>query len=228
VQQTLEIVHSRMGDGRAVVLLGNHDVIYRDILSGRDSSYASSLPAWIRESVDWTVDRIRDSHWHELQFEQDVTIAGIVFSHANPFGPEQWMYLNTEDEHFHAALKLRDRGASVGVFGHTHRIKWYSLNGDVGAFRAHLSGAVDDGAVHILNAGAVGQPRDPLEVSPSVLWLNVDVDSGRGSARSFERQMFEYDVGSHLRNIQRSGLSTATVSRLVDFFPQVVGSNEMP
>jgi predicted phosphodiesterase len=225
VQETLEIVQNRVGDGRSVVLLGNHDAIYRDILSGRESSYAAGLPAWIRESVDWTVDRLHGSHWHELQFEQDVTIAGSFFSHANPFGPGQWMYLNSENEHFHAALQLRERGVSVGVFGHTHRIKWYSLIGEAGAFRTHFSGAVDDGAIHILNAGAVGQPRDLREVSPSVLWL--DVDSDGGTARSFERQMFDYDVGSHLRKIQRSGLSKVTVSRIVDFFSHLVGSKEL-
>lgn len=227
VQITLEIIHSRLGDGRAVVLLGNHDAIYRDILSGRASSYAAGLPSWIRESVDWTADRLRGSHWHELPFEQEVTIEGIVFSHANPFGPEQWMYLNTEDEHFHAALMLRGRGASVGVFGHTHRIKWYSLRGDSGAFCAHLSGVVNDGAVHILNAGAIGQPRDSLEMLSSVLWLDVDENSKPGAAQSFERQMFEYDVASHLRHVRRSGLSTTTVSRIADFFSHMVDPDEL-
>ncbi len=225
VQETMEIIHSRVGDGRSIVLLGNHDAIYRDILSGRESSYAAGLPAWIRESVGWTVDRLQGGHWHELQFAQDVTIAGTFFSHANPFGPEQWMYLNSADEHFHAALQLRERGVSVGVFGHTHRIKWYSLMGDSGAFRAHFSGSVDDGAVHILNAGAIGQPRDLSEVSPSILWLDIDADAG--TARSFERQMFEYDVGSHLQNIQRSGLSKVTAARIADFFSHLTGSKKL-
>ena len=219
VEETVDLVSKRLLDGRAVLLRGNHDAIYRDLLDG-GSSYANELPNWIRESICWTRERLPTSSWRELPFEDESTLEQVLFSHANPFGPEDWRYLNSKSDHSRAAAELHRRGFVVGVFGHTHRVKWFQLAGEDGAFFAHSHGVLHDGAVHVLNAGAIGQPRDAIERKPCVLWLDLGDGFEYGAPRQFSRQTFDYDLADHLRRVEHSGLSSDAVARIVRFFSE--------
>lgn len=218
VDETLDLIGRRLDDGRAIVLRGNHDALYFDLLGDGDSLYASALPAWIRESIEWTMERLPIERWRELPFVDESRLGRVLLSHANPFGACQWQYLNDEPEHLRAALELGRRGCVAGVFGHTHRVKWFRLVGETGAFVLTDEGRLNDGAVHVLNAGAIGQPRDKLEQRPCVLWLDVGDDPESGLPRRFERQLFDYDVAEHLRRVRCSGLSPGTVGRITSFF----------
>lgn len=219
VEETVDLVSKRLLDGRAVLLRGNHDAIYRDLLHG-SSAYANELPDWIRESINWTRERLPTSIWRVLPFEDERTLEQVLFSHANPFGPEDWLYLNSKADHSRAAVELRRRGFVAGVFGHTHRVKWFRLAGEDGDFLAHSHGVLHERAVHVLNAGAIGQPRDAIERKPCVLWLDLADGFESGAPGQFSRQTFDYDLADHLRRVERSGLSADTVARIGRFFFQ--------
>lgn len=215
VVATLELVSDRLSNGRTVLLRGNHDALYRDLLDG-DSTYHDQLPFWIKESVDWTLERLPLDIWSQLSFKNDFEIQQFLFSHANPFGPEKWQYLNTEAEHASAADALLTRGLHVGVFGHTHRAKWYRHFEGHGRFEAVQCGYLDYPAVHVLNAGSVGQPRDRANPVAAVLWITVP--NARISTPRFQLERLTWNVTDHIRDLAASGLSIGTVAQLSEFF----------
>jgi predicted phosphodiesterase len=215
VVETLELVGDRLASGRTVLLHGNHDALYRDLLEG-NSTYHDQLPIWIKESVEWTLDRLPLDIWSQLSFKDELRIQQFLFSHANPFGPEKWQYLNTAAEHAIAAEALLARGIHVGVFGHTHRTKWYRYVDNNGFFNSDKFGYLDYHGVHILNAGSIGQPRDKGNPEVSVLWVTIPNDPF--PTPSFKLQSFSWDVTGHMQGLATSELSTATSVQLSEFF----------
>ncbi len=215
VNETLELVGDRLATGRTVLLRGNHDALYRDLLEGK-TTYYDQLPVWIKESVRWTLDRLPFDIWSQLSFKEEFKIQEFLFSHANPFGSEQWGYLNTEAEHVDAVKVLLERGLRVGVFGHTHRTKWYRYFRESGGFESKLCGEIDCLAVHVLNAGSIGQPRDRANLASCVLWLTIADDCDPTS--SFELQKFNWDVAGHMQRVAVSGQSVETLSRITAFY----------
>ena len=215
VADTLELVGERLVRGHTTLLRGNHDALYRDLLLGK-CAYHSQLPAWIKESVDWTLERLPLGAWSELFFEDELIILGFLFSHANPFGPDKWQYLNTAPEHARAAEALLAKGMHVGVFGHTHRAKWYRHLNNHGSFEQSQFGDFDYAAAHILNAGSIGQPRDNANQVAAVLWLTIPDD--HIVVPSFKLEAFSWDVAGHIHGLTSSELSQATLTRLAAFF----------
>ncbi len=90
---------------------------------------------------------------------------------------------------------LRERGAHLGVFGHTHRPLWRP------------------GTITLANAGSVGQPRDAQ--GSVILRLHLDGDLVAGAFESLA-----YDVEAHVGDLLRAGLPDATTRRLRGFFQQ--------
>ena len=215
VAETVELVGERLIGGHTTLLRGNHDALYRDLLIGK-FDYISRLPEWIRESADWTLEQLPINAWNKLFFEDNLTIQQCLFSHANPFGPEAWQYLNTEPEHASAAEALLAKGMRVGVFGHTHRTKWYRHLDSQGGFQSSKCGELDEGAVHILNAGSIGQPRDKNNPVAAVLWMTIPDD--HLSAPSFKLEVFSWDAVSHVRGLAAGMFSRDTLMRLAGFF----------
>lgn len=215
VAETVELVGERLASGRTTLLRGNHDALYRDLLAG-NRTYHSQLPAWIKESVDWTLERLPLDAWRQLFFKDDLVIQRCLFSHANPFGSEKWQYLNTAAEHASAAEALLANGMNVGVFGHTHRAKWYRHFANHGGFEPNQFGELDCLAVHVLNAGSIGQPRDSANQVAAVLWMTIPDDNI--FAPSFKLQPFSWDVAGHMQGLAFSELSPATFARLAAFF----------
>jgi hypothetical protein len=216
VDETLERVLAATQSGRGVLLRGNHDTLYERAMGDEASAYMNRLPGWINESVAWTRARLARSLWGALQFRDEYVVADrALFSHANPFGRGCWDYLNTPADHARAGTTLRARGLDIGVFGHTHRIKRFEYRADGGSFQVDLHGILASDATNVLNAGAIGQPRDRLNLQPHVLWLSLDKES---SAVEFEFQPFTYDTDAYLHAVRRSGLSEATVAKICAFF----------
>lgn len=213
--ETLELVGERLVRGHTTLLRGNHDALYRDLLLGK-RAYYSQLPAWIKESVDWTLERLPLGAWNQLFFEDNLIIRRSLFSHANPFGPEKWQYLNTVPEHASAAEALLAKGMHVGVFGHTHRAKWYRHIDNHGGFEPSRFGEFDYSAAHILNAGSIGQPRDNANQVAAVLWMMIPDD--RFIVPSFKLEAFSWDVVGHINGLASSEFSPATFTRLAAFF----------
>jgi predicted phosphodiesterase len=217
VSATLEVVGERLARGNAVLLRGNHDVIYEEMLVGL-SQYGSALPQWIRESVEWTLGQLPATCWSRLDFANEHVAGGLLFSHANPYAAGPWEYVDTLADHSKAADAVRRRGLGAGIFGHTHRIRWYRrATGGDGAFRIDREGVLDAESVHIFNAGAIGQPRDAADPDPHVLWIEVEPVSA--NAR-FSFQRLSYDTAAHLRAVGGTGMSPETVRRITGFFVQ--------
>lgn len=221
VAEILELVGERLVGGRTTLLRGNHDALYRDLLLGK-YDYISQLPEWIRESIDWTLERLPLNTWNQLFFEDDLIIQQCLFSHANPFGPERWQYLNTEPEHASAAEALMAKGMHVGVFGHTHRAKWYRHLDNQGCFVSSPFGELDKGKVHILNAGSIGQPRDKKNPVAAVLWMTISED--HITAPRFKFEVFSWDLAAHIHGLASGMFSPATFMRLAGFFESQSGN----
>jgi predicted phosphodiesterase len=215
VVETLELVSERLATGSAVLLRGNHDSLYQNLLEG-EAVYYDKLPVWIKESVMWTLDRLPIRIWSKISFHDEFHLLDFLFSHANPYGYERWEYLNTSTEHANAAESLLERGFRVGVFGHTHRSKWYRYFSGFGGFESSSFGELDYSTVHILNAGAIGQPRDNSNPVANLLWLNLN--NNDGTPPSFKLQQFNWNVAGHLNRVAGSGISDETVTRILSFF----------
>ena len=214
VVETLDLVSERLATGNAILLRGNHDSLYQNLLEG-ESAYYEKLPVWIKESVMWTLDRLPLGIWSKISFNEKFQLLDFLFSHANPYGSERWEYLNSSTEHANAAVSLLESGSRVGIFGHTHRSKWYRYSGGGGGFESSSYGELDYNAVHILNAGAIGQPRDNANPVANLLWLNLNND---GFPPDFKIQEFNWDVAGHLSRVAGSGISDQALTRISSFF----------
>jgi predicted phosphodiesterase len=218
VIETLDLVGERLVDHRTVLIRGNHDALYSNLVQG-ESTYVDQLQDWIRESVTWTLDRLPIDRWSELPFQDEYELEGVLFSHANPFGSGRWEYLGTPASLRQAAEALRDRGFRIGVFGHTHRVKWYRHVPAGGESEMPFTrGDLDGDAVHVLNPGSIGQPRDASSPVPHVLWMSVGETSVAGVLASFTLQRVHYDVVAHLSRLATSGLSVESLSRITAYF----------
>lgn len=218
-QFVIDMIAEETEEG-AILLLGNHDAMYFDLLRGEDSYY-DGLPPWIRESVDWTLSKIEASEFYNLPFRQDWVVEPLIAAHANPFPPDptgvpNWRYLNRVEDYADAARALRDRDLRVGVFGHTHRariVEWPSRRGVNDETRKALyawrPAGFEDAL--IVNAGAIGQPRSKV-VRSTVCWITLDEEIDVDIAP------IEYDVREHLESLAALPLSRGTVEALSRFF----------
>lgn len=214
VRKTVDLVAHAQADGRTVVLRGNHDQMYEEMLVG-SCDYVQRLPDWIRASVDWTLARLDAASWQAITFQDEWADGARLFAHANPYGAGDWTYLNTVAEHHSAANCLVQRGFSLGVFGHTHRARWFNWAEQTLATATTAGGCLRprlDGA-DILNAGSIGQPR---EASPQayVLWLVEEPEQ----AAEFHFEPLSYDVSAHCQGLRQAGFAASVEVRLMSYY----------
>jgi putative phosphoesterase len=193
VQETLEIVYSEVSGG-ALLVEGNHDRMYRQLLSGQ-TTYYESLPSWIQESADFTLDQIDEKSFLSLPWQEELAIGNGLLAHANPFGFGNWTYIDTPDQKESAREVLIDRGFDFGIFGHTHR--------------AYLERPST--VPWLANPGSIGQPRGVFK--SSLLILNLEM------AKPVSKLLtVRYDVGSHVADISNSSMSSTTREKLCSYF----------
>lgn len=171
-------------------LVGNHDQLYFELQRGEEG-YIRQVPPWIQESARWTAARLAGELLERAYSWQHEWVHGdVLFTHANPFGPSDWTYLNGATQRERAGTLLSQRGLRVGVFGHTHR-------------------RFDEasGVARLINPGSLGQPRDG-EGRSTVATLEGD------RWRVLE---VGYDVAAHRADVERSGLSPATQREILKF-----------
>lgn len=212
VDEVLDEVESLCERTGAVVLRGNHDQLYFDLAAG-DRTYYDTLPDWIRESIDATYARLDAARFAaRFAWRSEHVVGDVLYSHASPFGPDDWRYLSTQVEFAAATRKLTERQFRIGVFGHVHRHRCLVTSSD-GAERfgaGDVEIAATDRAV--LTAGSVGQPRD-RGAAGSFVMIRTHAD-----VHHVERVEIDYDVDAHLRTVTASTLSDATKARLARFF----------
>lgn len=218
-QEVLELVGARVAQG-AVVVLGNHDELYRGVGDGSLDGLERMSP-WLAESVEWTAQQVDPRVLQDLPFQVEHVEERALFAHANPWfdrpsAGARWAYLTSSEDHRLAAEVLRSRRLSVGVFGHTHRSRIIEFPSELGLDDPDRMAATwvpqSDTDVLLLNAGSVGQPRNRQAVS-TLLELEGDRDGW-----TVEVHPVEYDVEAHLATLQRLPVSDAAQARLARFF----------
>lgn len=212
-----------------VFVIGNHDQLYKELISGSFCDYYSKMPGWIQESVDYNLSNMDIKMFSKIDFVPYFIHSRVVFSHAN-FSPLvssvlDWAYVNSFEDHHDQLQVILRAGHSLGVLGHTHRSRCFSLRGNSTSLgldccvnrTVQLGGLIkfSDYPATILNAGSIGQPRDKKTfLDPS--WLLVElVDSSPSAAKYIS---FDYDIEAHLKSIADSGLSSTCIEKLFSFF----------
>jgi hypothetical protein len=176
--------------------MGNHDLLYVEQPEGE--TYASQLPDWIRESVEWTQQQLKDrTPVNALPWQNEWSRDGVLFSHANPFGFGDWTYLRDEESMVAASRSLQARSFRWGVFGHVHR------------FRILSSG---DGRTGVATVGSIGQPRDKAEQFGQ--WSVVTT----GPQVSVEQRRIERDWSATIEKIRQAPFPETTKERLCQFY----------
>lgn len=235
VDEVLDLVSAEIAGG-ATVILGNHDQMYLELLAGQ-AEYYDGLPSWIKESVDYTLDRLAvdPGRFLTIPFERSLQLGPIYVAHANahperPDGGMDWRYVARADEFAAAAGALRGRGAWAGMFGHTHRtriVEWPAARGLGDDNRDAIDGwqPVNEGDALVMTAGAVGQPRNAAARS-TVVWMRHgdpedpagDSPRSRCGPISVAIDTLRYDVAGHVAAVQAMPLTAGTRAELTNFF----------
>jgi predicted phosphodiesterase len=195
--ETLDLTEEAVSRDRAILITGNHDLLY---LGGSESAaYASKLPEWIRESVEWTSAQLRGrTELGRLPWQDEWQDGDLLLSHANPFGAGDWTYLRDAESAAAAAKTLRARSFAWGIFGHVHRFRIYDRN--------------ENGAA-VCTVGSIGQPRDKAE--PFGQWAMITT----GPKMSIDQRRIDRDWRATVERIREMPLSEATKERLCQFYP---------
>jgi len=193
--RTLDLTADAVSRDGALLLLGNHDQLYRDP-DATSKAYFADLPEWIRESVDWTVSRTTLSPLSRFQWREEWSEGELLAAHANPFGAGDWTYLRSDWDFDRASEVLADRGYRYGLFGHTHRF----------ARRTK-------GDSWVATIGSTGQPRDHQDPLPQ--WA---VARYEGHSWHVEQRHVDFDWSSHKTAIMATSMSAATKQRLCAYF----------
>ncbi|TAM53892.1 MAG: metallophosphatase family protein [Acidobacteria bacterium] len=216
VRDVVDLVADVVGGGRATLLRGNHDWVY-SATEQESETYRANLADWVRESIEWCRVRLDYTAFCALPWVDESVVEGILLSHANPYGLNDWTYLSAGPEEERAAAALAGRDVRFGVFGHTHRSRVFSPHLDGG--RALLPGdrvefrrPCADGCAVVMNAGSVGQPRYS---PPASVFLELVVEP---SSLLAELVPVTYDVGQFCRSIAACSMSEGTKERLKAFF----------
>jgi predicted phosphodiesterase len=218
--EVLELAGGAASAHEAIFIKGNHDQLYIDLMRG-DDTYFSSLPAWLQETATWTHDALKGRDIESMfAWQNNVIFADAFFSHANPFTPGDWTYLNRPEEIERAARRLKMRKQSLGVFGHTHRPKIVEFDNSGAGHIHHV--VLDEplkrfalrksGNPKIIDVGAVGQPRSEDKSSKMAI-LTIEGDNVQ-----VEFIRLDYDFAAHADAITRSALSEQTRKKLLGFF----------
>ncbi len=214
VGEVLDLVEDAQRTSNATLLVGNHDQMYFDVAEG-ERTYFEKLPPWIRESVELTLERLDMNRFRtRLRWSVEHRVDDVYFAHANPFGPGDWAYLNTDDDLEKARVALEAKKVAIGVFGHTHRPRW-CVSSRASAPREvprdiAVSASRDETVV--ANAGSVGQPRE--DGASAVVMRFMTTNDGAEATFS----SLDYDVAGHLASLLSAGMTEATTARLCAFF----------
>ena len=222
VNQVIDIIGNRLKNKNTFLVKGNHDQLYEDIISNKNTSYYKTLPAWIKETVNFTVEKMNQSDWKKLNFLDYYIYNNVYFSHANPFAKNDWTYLNNSEKLIKASKTLKKKKIHIGVFGHTHRILNSSFSKKNILKKSTLSSSnLDIDKTYILNSGSIGQPRNKYNTKASLLYLNFDENykkNKRKSMYNFEIKFFDYPLIAHLKTIKKSFMSQSTKNKLFLFY----------
>jgi len=198
-----------------IFIKGNHDQFYFDIYYNIDP-IKYKMADFVKETIFWTEKKLKFNLLECFEWKEYFIFKNIYFSHANPFNYGNWEYLNNENSIRNATLKLKEKGMSIGIFGHTHRSdriiisdnSLYSLNFEQNTFKFNKNDEV-----LILNPGSIGQPRG---VKPQFLILTVYEDK-----IDFYHKIVNVNPIKIIDEINSTTLSEETKNKLKSFWENI-------
>jgi predicted phosphodiesterase len=214
--RVLDLLEQASASAPVTYILGNHDALYQAAHTGAASEYFDSLPSWLQESIENTARTTDIGRLNRLPFQHELILGGVLFAHANPYGPANWAYLNSLAEQSAAAAIMRSRALWFGMFGHTHRAA-LSIHRPPRASLTKAPSLRDfvaarSGATTIFTVGSAGQSRGAGQgAAYAVLELNDQVVR-------VANYVVPYDVQRVREGVQRAGLSVETRERLLRFY----------
>lgn len=206
VEEVMELVNNCLIND-TILLIGNHDEIYLDLISGETKIY-EKLRLDLQESIAYNLKKLDTKQFAGWPWQREITINNVLFSHANPYG-NAWEYVKDIYDYQAAALLIKKMGHLAGVFGHTHRSKYFSLNDPN---LSHIDNLTND--TFILNPGSVGQPRSTPRQA-TILRL-----SSHKNRLWAEIEPVQYDMKEHVNDLMESSLSDSTKTILASFFKE--------
>src|SRR5258708_5482296 len=82
IEETLDLLE----ESGAELILGNHDLLYLEMIDG-NKEYYDSLPKWMQDMADFTYKKLDHQRFKQLVFKKEIIVGNKVYlSHANPWG----------------------------------------------------------------------------------------------------------------------------------------------
>lgn len=199
-------------------VMGNHDEFYFDLQGGQaDTRY--KLPNFIKESVQWNLAKLNQAKivlQEHFDWQTSIAMGPVLLSHANPYGPSNWSYLNKTEECSQAARVLRQGKYHVGIFGHTHRKKSLCFVKNENGDEVNIEPAdtiyykLQSDHCYIINPGSLGQPRGE---GASLLFFRITEDTV-----AIEHLTIIPNLTRYFKQLADAKLSTATTEKLLSYF----------
>lgn len=139
-----------------VVILGNHDAA----ATWAATPYGMSKSA--QQVLFWSMETLTAKNLSFIKDLEPTRVMGeMIFSHANPYNPKAWRYVNSRK---YAARTFAQTGKRLVFIGHTHkpliitRKNFFKISFEEPEPSSVYT--VSSGSRQIFNCGSVGQPRD--------------------------------------------------------------------
>lgn len=185
-----------------IVILGNHDAA----ATWETTPFGMSKSA--QRVIFWSMETLTKENLSFIKDLEPIRVMGdMVFSHANPYNPKAWRYVNSRK---YAARTFSKTGKQLVFIGHTHRPMVITRKN---FFQISFE-EPDPSTVYtvtstqrqIYNCGSVGQPRDG---HPLACYLIYDT---RSKQLTYRRVAFDHQKTA--AKILAAGLPTYLANRL--------------
>jgi predicted phosphodiesterase len=139
-----------------IVILGNHDAA----VTWETTPYGMSKEA--QQVIFWSMDTLTEKNLSFIKDLEPTRVMGeMIFSHANPYNPKAWRYVNCRKYAARTFAKTRER---LVFIGHTHKPMVITRKNFLQMSFEEPEPAtvytVTSRQRQIYNCGSVGQPRD--------------------------------------------------------------------
>jgi len=185
-----------------VCIRGNHDEAA--VFPGKEEWFTP--PA--RYCIEWTRDQLTAVNRQFLKSLQPSTLVDSKIELCHGSLPDADYYTTTPID---ALLTLRVMKTSLCFFGHTHYAEWFTYDSDneLPAEHPHALGGtceIEEGHVYLINPGAVGQPRDGVELASYAIYDE--------EAATVTIHRTAYDIARTSEQMAAAGLPESMYARL--------------
>lgn len=207
--EVIDLLLNYAEKNRLIMIKGNHDQFYFDILSGDFKHY--SMPEFVLESIYWSAEKIASIKYESLfDWKESYSYQNIYFAHANPFKYGDWRYVEKQELVEEAFLTLLDKNFYCGIFGHSHRQLMLKRDDKLTDFSLDVSNlSFNNQQAVIINSGSIGQPR-----GRGYCYCLLDLKKEDINAKFIS---FQPDVEKLIRDLHSTDMSYDTKLKLCDY-----------